>query len=79
VSGGEPKSEQEGKKMEKNGKPADPSRRKFFGVLGGASTAALAAPLAVGEAEAKESQNDQRKARYRETDHVKTFYRTNRY
>ncbi len=65
--------------MEKNEKPADPSRRKFFGVLGGASTAALAAPLAVDEAEAKESRTDQRKARYRETDHVKTFYRTNRY
>ena len=65
--------------MNKNDRSADPSRRKFFGVLGGASTAALAAPLAVSDAEAKESKDEARKARYRETDHVKTFYRTNRY
>jgi hypothetical protein len=65
--------------MSKNDRPADPSRRKFFGVIGGASTAALAVPLAMTEAEAKESKAEARKARYRETEHVKTFYRTNRY
>jgi hypothetical protein len=35
-------------------------------------------PLAT-EAEAAESDADRKKARYRETDHVKTFYRVNSY
>ena len=38
-----------------------------------------AAPLAT-EAKADSENNDEkRKARYKETDHVKTFYRVNRY
>ncbi|MGE0724621.1 MAG: formate dehydrogenase [Alphaproteobacteria bacterium] len=45
---------------------------------GAAVTAVAAAPLA-GEAKASESDADKKKARYRETDHVKTFYRVNRY
>ncbi len=63
-----------------DGKALD--RRGFLRTLGGASTmaaAAIAAPLAVGEAEAAESADERTKARYRETDHVKTFYRVNRY
>ncbi len=57
----------------------DVSRRRFFKVLGGASTVALAAPIMSDEAHAGESKDEARKARYRETDHVKKFYSTNRY
>ena len=57
----------------------DVSRRRFFKVLGGASTVALAAPIMSGDAHAGESKNEARKSRYRETDHVKKFYSTNRY
>ncbi len=57
----------------------DVSRRRFFKVLGGASTVALAAPIMSEDAHAGESKDEARKARYRETDHVKKFYSTNRY
>jgi hypothetical protein len=55
-------------------------RREFLRALGvGATTVAAAAPLA-GEARADTETNDEkRKARYKETEHVKTFYRVNRY
>jgi hypothetical protein len=55
-------------------------RRDFLRVLGaGAGAAAVTGPLA-GEAHAdNESDAEKRKARYKETDHVKTFYRVNRY
>jgi hypothetical protein len=55
-------------------------RRDFLRVMGaGAGLAATAAaPLATGAA-AAESDEDKRKARYKETDHVKTYYRVNRY
>lgn len=56
-------------------------RRGFFrAVGGGASVAAVAAasPLAAPEAAAQAS-TDERRSRYRETDHVKAFYRTNGY
>ena len=44
-----------------------------------ATAVAATAPLA-GEARADTETNDEkRKARYKETDHVKTFYRVNRY
>jgi hypothetical protein len=58
-------------------------RRAFIRSLGKASTvaalAAVAAPLGTGEAAAAESEAERKKARYRETDHVKAYYRTNRY
>jgi hypothetical protein len=57
-------------------------RRSFLRGLGGASTlavAATAAPIAATEAQAYDPGQDETKARYRETDHVKAFYRTNRY
>jgi hypothetical protein len=48
-------------------------------VLGAGATVAAAVPLA-GEAKADTETNDEkRKARYKETDHVKAFYRVNRY
>ena len=55
-------------------------RREFLRVLGAGAgvAAATTAPLAT-EAVAAESEADKKKVRYRETDHVKTFYRVNRY
>ena len=54
-------------------------RRNFF-LMGGSAvvTAAAAVPLAT-EAEADEAQGERVKARYKETDHVKNYYRVNRY
>jgi hypothetical protein len=55
-------------------------RRAFLRVLGAGAAVTAAAPLAAGEAKADSESNDEkRKARYKETDHVKTFYRVNRY
>jgi hypothetical protein len=54
-------------------------RRSFFRAGGGVAIAAAAAVLPTQEAEATESQAERTKARYSETDHVKTFYRVNRY
>ena len=54
-------------------------RREFLRTLGAGATVAAAAPLA-GEARADTESNDEkRKSRYKETEHVKTFYRVNRY
>ena len=57
-------------------------RRDFLRVLAagaGAGVAAMrAAPLAT-DAVAAESQREKRQARYKETEHVKTFYKVNRY
>jgi hypothetical protein len=56
-------------------------RREFLRALGAGATAAAATagPLA-GEAVADTETNDEkRKPRYRETEHVKTYYRVNRY
>jgi hypothetical protein len=65
--------------MKRNEK-ATVGRREFLRTLGaGAGVAATAAvPLAT-KAEAAETDAEKKKARYRETDHVKTFYRVNRY
>ena len=54
-------------------------RRRFFLMGGSAVAAAAAAPLASDEAMADESQSERVKARYRESDHVKNYYRVNRY
>ncbi len=57
------------------------ARRDFLRVLAtGAGAAAVSAgPLATSAAADNESNDEKRKARYKETDHVKTFYRVNRY
>ena len=64
---------------EKSNKALD--RRNFLRAVGGVSTAAVAAasPIAATEAEAYNPGNDETKGRYRESDHVKAFYRVNGY
>ena len=55
-------------------------RREFLRTLGvGAGVAAASAVPLAQSAAAAESEADKKKARYRETDHVKTYYRVNRY
>ena len=56
-------------------------RREFLRALGAGATvaAASAAPLASEARADTESNDEKRKARYRETEEVKTFYRVNRY
>ena len=53
-------------------------RRRFFLMGGSAVAAAAVVPLA-SEAEADESEAERIKARYKESDHVKNYYRVNRY
>ena len=54
-------------------------RRSFFRAGGGVAISAAAAVLPVQEVVAAESQSERTKPRYSETDHVKTYYRVNRY
>jgi GH24 family phage-related lysozyme (muramidase) len=52
-------------------------RKVGIGTVGAGAT--LATPL-ISSAQADSENNDEkRKARYKETDHVKTYYRVNRY
>jgi hypothetical protein len=54
-------------------------RREFLRVLGAGGAVAAAAPLSTQAKADTETNDEKRKARYKETDHVKTFYRVNRY
>ena len=54
-------------------------RRRFFMMGGSAVAAAAVVPLVGSEAAADESQSERVKARYKESDHVKNYYRVNRY
>jgi hypothetical protein len=56
-------------------------RRDFLRVLGaGAGAAATAAgPLATAAKADSENNDEKRKSRYKESDHVKAYYRVNRY
>ena len=54
-------------------------RRRLFMMGGSAVAAAAVVPLTGGEVVADESQAERVKARYKETDHVKNYYRVNRY
>ena len=55
-------------------------RRELLRALGAGAGAAAIAPQFAGTARADTETNDEkRKARYKETDHVKTFYQVNRY
>jgi len=56
------------------------SRRNFLQAFGGVSTTAVAAvALAPTEAQAYDPGQEEMRARYQETDHVKAFYRVNGY
>jgi hypothetical protein len=56
-------------------------RREFLRTIGAGATVAAAAatPLGEGARADTESNDEKRKARYRESAEVKTFYRVNRY
>ena len=57
-------------------------RRDFLRKVGAGAVgtgATLAAPMITPALADSESDDAKRKARYRETDHVKAFYRVNRY
>jgi hypothetical protein len=65
-----------------NKQPTGMNRRNFLGAFGGASTAAAAAAVATltpGEARAYDPGEEEMRARYQETDHVKAYYRVNGY
>ncbi len=67
-------------KKEQATETVDRSRRGFLRAgLVGASAAAAGAGATVAPAAATESEAEQKKARYKETDHVKKYYATNRY
>ena len=56
------------------------NRRNFLRAFGGVSTAAVATvTLSPDEAQAYNPGQEETKTRYRETDHVKAFYRVNGY
>ena len=64
----------------KRGDKAKLGRRDFLRVLGAGAGAAAVAPTLASEARAdSEDDQEKRKARYQETDHVKAYYRVNRY
>lgn len=54
-------------------------RRRFFGLLGTGVAASAAAAFATDAVADSETEDERRKARYKETDEVKTYYRVNRY
>ena len=64
--------------MSGTSKPGAVDRRSFFKALG-AGAAVAVAPVAVTPAAALNPGNDEKKARYTESEHVKAYYRTNRY
>jgi hypothetical protein len=68
----------EGIAMQSKEKPTV-GRREFLRVFGAGATVAAAAPLATQAKADSENNDEKRKARYKETDHVKAFYRVNRY
>ncbi|TIQ76405.1 MAG: formate dehydrogenase, partial [Mesorhizobium sp.] len=58
------------------------TRRNFLRAFGGASTTAVAVAavtLTPGEAQAYDPGEEETRASYRETEHVKAFYRVNGY
>jgi hypothetical protein len=64
--------------MSQDAKKPAVDRRSFFKALGAGATVAVT-PALVTPAEAVDPGKDETKARYRESEHVKAFYRVNRY
>ena len=54
-------------------------RRDFLRTFGAGVAIASAGPLAPAARADTETNEEKRKSRYKETEHVKTFYRVNRY
>lgn len=54
-------------------------RRQFLRALGAGTAVTAMAPLATEATADTETNDEKRKARYKETEHVKTFYRVNHY
>jgi len=54
-------------------------RRRFFRLIGTGVAAGAVVPLAEEALADSEKEDEKRKARYRESDEVKTYYRVNRY
>ena len=54
-------------------------RRDFLRVIGAGAAVVAAAPLATEAVADTESNDEKRKTRYKESDHVKNYYRVNRY
>jgi hypothetical protein len=65
--------------MSKQNKPAMGRRDVLRVLAAGAGAAATGATPLATRAVAAESDQEKRKARYKETDHVKAYYRVNRY
>ena len=65
--------------MSKRNKPTIGRRDVLRVLTAGAGAAATGATSLPTRAVAAESEKEKRKARYKETDHVKAFYRVNRY
>lgn len=64
--------------MQTNGR-SGLGRREFFRTLGAGAVATAAAPLIATARADNETNDEKRKPRYRASEHVKTFYRVNRY
>lgn len=62
-----------------SGKRAEVSRRHVIRGAAGASAVAIASVGSTEEAQAYVPGGDEMRARYRESEHVKAFYRTNGY
>ena len=54
-------------------------RRRFLQALSIGTAVTAMAPLATEAMADTETKDEKRKSRYKETEHVKTFYRVNRY
>jgi len=66
----------------KDEKKTTGSRRDFLrraGIGAAGAGATLATPLVTAARADSETDDEKRKARYKETDHVKAYYRVNRY
>jgi secreted PhoX family phosphatase len=54
-------------------------RRQFLRALGAGAAVAAASPLVMEAKADSETNEEKRKSRYKESDHVKAYYRVNRY